>query len=199
MNKHNNKYHGDDGVAAIPTSLHKAPARLQQDRSRFLLKEISSERSFHAAEEDRVRSEVSVAINPAPDSHNVRLLMDENQEEHIIKCVCGSDGDDGNTILCDTCDTWQHTGCYYVDEYGKVLGMHVLEGIQHFCVDCKPRPLDAKGARARYEPAVAHAVTQPSVKYRLTDYQMQLMIIEQQRKKRLLLNSRTHLNGRPPT
>lgn len=196
LNKHNNKYHGDDGLTAIPTSLRKAPAHLQQDRPRFLLKETSSDsrkRSYLAAEEDTVISEVSMAINPAPDSHKARPLMDEHQEEYIIKCICGLEADDGNTILCDTCDTWQHSRCYYVDEYGEALGMHVLEGIQHFCVDCKPRPLDVKGAadrqmkRARVERAGANASKKQRVQEQaLTDCQMQLMLLEQNDKNKVL-------------
>ena len=54
MNKHNKKYHCNDGLTAIPPSLRKSSTRLQQDRSRFLLKEPSATSrnpSFDAAEE----------------------------------------------------------------------------------------------------------------------------------------------------
>lgn len=156
VNKHNNKYHGDDGVAAIPSSLHKAPARLQQDRPRFLLKETPSDsrkRSYHAAEEDTVISEVSVAVNPAPDTQNARPLLNENPGEYPIKCICGFEDDSDFTIFCDTCDTWQHSECYYADVHGQFPSIQVLQqvlqGLEHFCVDCIPRPLDAKGAANR--------------------------------------------------
>lgn len=104
--------------------------------------------------------------------------------------------------------------------------MHVLGSIQHFCVDCKPRPLDAKGAanrqmkRALVERAVADAITEQRVENQaLDDYEMQMTLLGQKRnkerlqqyKKELLekikgleklkegLNSDTYLNGRPPT
>lgn len=188
LNKHNNKYHGDDGLTAIPTSLRKTPAHLQQDRPRFLLKETSSDsrkRSYLAAEEDTVISEVSMAINPAPDSHNARPLINKHQGGYILKCICGLEGDVANTIFCDTCETWQHSGCYYVDEYGEeALEMAFHEGSLHFCVDCKPRPLDMKGAadrqmkRAREKPRVEE--------HALMDYVMQLMLLKKDDKKKRL-------------
>ncbi len=54
MKKHNDKYHDDEGLAAIPTSLRRVSARPQHDRSRFSLKESSSaspQRSLTAAKE----------------------------------------------------------------------------------------------------------------------------------------------------
>lgn len=70
MNKHSNKYHGDDRLGAIPTSLRKVSAR-PQDRSRFLLKEppsASRKRSFDAAKDEIAMGKVDVAIDPASDS-----------------------------------------------------------------------------------------------------------------------------------
>lgn len=137
MNKHAIKYHGDDGLATIPSSLRKASTRVQQDRHRFLLKEPSSasrKRSFDAAEEVDV----------------------------IIKCICGFEEDDGNTMYCDLCDTWQHTECYYIDKHGSVPGRDALESLlEHFCVDCRPRPLDAKGAIVRQMERKEHSLKYP--------------------------------------
>lgn len=148
MNKHTIKYHGDDSLTSIPTSLRKASACSQQDRPRFSLKESSSasrKRSFRAAEEDEVMSEVDVAINPASRIQNPRLSLDE-WENYIIKCVCGFEDDDGDTVFCDRCETWQHVRCYYLDEHDKVLD---ISSLIHFCIDCEPRPLNARGATGR--------------------------------------------------
>ena len=142
MNNHARKYHGDDGLAAIPTSLRKASARPQQDRPRFLLKEPSPatrKRSFHAVEEDKAMDGVDMAVHSGSGIQNPM----SSTYEDIIKCICEFEYDDGNTVYCDTCHTWQHTECYYTDEHGNVPSKDDLE---HFCLECKPRPLDAKGA-----------------------------------------------------
>ena len=70
-------------------------------------------------------------------------------EDYIIKCICGFREDDGNTVYCDLCDTWQHTECYYIDKHGNVPTKEELEVIDHFCADCQPRSLNAKGAVER--------------------------------------------------
>lgn len=57
-----------------------------------------------------------------------------------IKCICGYNDDDGNTVLCEICNTWQHIECYYPDQ--KVPEVHE-------CHDCNPRGLDRKGANER--------------------------------------------------
>ena len=48
-------------------------------------------------------------------------------EIYIIKCVCGSQEDDGNTVYCEECETWQHIKCYY--------GQTEVPDV-HDCVDC---------------------------------------------------------------
>lgn len=73
----------------------------------------------------------------------------EEIEDYTIKCICGYDEDDGNTVYCDNCDTWQHTECYYVDEHGAVPTDEDLKKYDHFCADCNPRPLDTRGAIER--------------------------------------------------
>ncbi|KAJ6136679.1 hypothetical protein N7497_012383 [Penicillium chrysogenum] len=55
-----------------------------------------------------------------------------DEEPYTIKCICSFDEDDGNTVFCEGCETWQHILCYYPDK--KVPDVHN-------CVDCEPRPL----------------------------------------------------------
>ncbi|KAL8723325.1 MAG: hypothetical protein Q9225_000377 [Loekoesia sp. 1 TL-2023] len=69
----------------------------------------------------------------------------EEEEDYTIKCICGFHDDDGNTVLCEQCQTWQHTECYYF-EGGEVLDVSEIE---HCCADCKPRRLDARAATER--------------------------------------------------
>jgi hypothetical protein len=62
----------------------------------------------------------------------VNTVLDE--EPTMLKCICGFSEDDGNIVLCETCDTWQHIVCYY-DSAQSVSDIHE-------CVDCMPRPID---------------------------------------------------------
>ena len=75
--------------------------------------------------------------------------LGDEVEEYIIKCICGSAYDDGNTVYCDMCDTWQHTKCYYLDKHGNVPTKEELEMVDHFCTDCRPRTLNVEGAGAK--------------------------------------------------
>ena len=61
-------------------------------------------------------------------------------EDYTIKCICAFQDDDGNTVFCERCETWQHIECYYHhDEVPEV----------HNCADCEPRPFDARSATER--------------------------------------------------
>jgi hypothetical protein len=62
----------------------------------------------------------------------------EEDESSTIKCICGFSDDDGNTVLCEKCDTWQHIVCYYQSP--------ALVPEVHECTDCLPRSVDTKGA-----------------------------------------------------
>jgi uncharacterized protein len=64
------------------------------------------------------------------------MVQDDN-EDYTIKCICSYGDDDGSTVYCEKCDTWQHIICYYQGK--KVPDVH-------FCADCDPRLLDAKRA-----------------------------------------------------
>ncbi|KAL2046963.1 hypothetical protein N7G274_000981 [Stereocaulon virgatum] len=95
-----------------------------------------------------VPGSIPSSLKSAP-SQNSTAISPEEVEDYTIKCICGFDDDDGNTVFCDPCETWQHTECYYIDEHGVVPDKDVLGEIEHFCTDCKPRPLDAKAAVER--------------------------------------------------
>ena len=134
------KYHGHESLAAIPTSLRRAYAHPQQDKSRFSLGEPPSTRqktSFDAAEEDKSVKEVDAALDPADSVHYLNLST--------TKCICGF-ADDGISPLinCHACGTVQHFECYCVDENGDILELG-----EHYCIDCKPRLIDAKLATIR--------------------------------------------------
>ncbi|MCJ1400887.1 hypothetical protein MMC11_004098 [Xylographa trunciseda] len=66
------------------------------------------------------------------------------EEDYTIKCICGFQEDDGNTVFCEQCNTWQHVDCYYYkkDPPG--------DDDEHGCADCTPElDLDAKRATDR--------------------------------------------------
>jgi hypothetical protein len=91
---------------------------------------VKSTREDEDEDEDQV-----FAAEPAP--LEVKNTIDE-QESITIKCFCGFPGDDGSTVLCEKCDTWQHIACYYKStQYVPDV---------HECTDCFPRPIDPKGA-----------------------------------------------------
>ena len=87
------------------------------------------------AEED---SEIgSISTNRTSNEDN-----DTSKELHIyktvVKCICGLGHNGGDTVQCERCNFWQHTPCYYLNPD------HYSVGIDHFCVDCNPRPLDSR-------------------------------------------------------
>ena len=84
MKKHYDKYHSDDGLAAIPTSLRQVSAGPQQDRSRFSLKESSSasrKRSFYTTEEEEVSGgdKYTPLLMPQMQQKQPHLLVDQQQ------------------------------------------------------------------------------------------------------------------------
>ncbi|PVI04494.1 hypothetical protein DM02DRAFT_179224 [Periconia macrospinosa] len=83
----------------------------------------------------------SVAVYAGPQPYlNGSPALDgtvEAEESSTIKCICGFADDDGNTVLCEKCDTWQHILCYY--DHSPVPDVHL-------CTDCLPRPIDTKSA-----------------------------------------------------
>lgn len=76
-----------------------------------------------------------------PDETSIAVAyVDEYAEDYTIKCICAYKDDDGNTVLCERCDTWQHIECYYYSK--KVPEVHN-------CTDCEPRQIDARSATVR--------------------------------------------------
>ncbi|MCJ1440290.1 MAG: hypothetical protein MMC23_000773 [Stictis urceolatum] len=69
----------------------------------------------------------------------------EDEEDYTIKCICGYQEDDGSTILCETCQTWQHIECYYTSQGIRTPG----DEENHYCHECEPRPLNSKSAAER--------------------------------------------------
>ncbi|ODA76210.1 hypothetical protein RJ55_08055 [Drechmeria coniospora] len=68
-----------------------------------------------------------------------------DEEPYTIKCICNFTDDDGNTIYCETCDSWQHIECFYPNNRDEAI----REDFAHSCADCKPRPLDRQAALER--------------------------------------------------
>ncbi|PQE31640.1 PHD-finger domain-containing protein [Rutstroemia sp. NJR-2017a WRK4] len=86
------------------------------------------------------------SYTPSLSTHDVVPVPESVDEEpYTIKCICDYSDDDGNTIYCETCDTWQHIECFYP---GRVEDAS-REDFDHSCADCKPRPLDGRHAIER--------------------------------------------------
>lgn len=85
---------------------------------------------------------VTAPLNPPAPKGTVAdpVPAEEEEEPYTIKCICSFEDDDGNTVFCESCETWQHIECYY-------HGREVPE--IHNCTDCEPRYLDAKRATER--------------------------------------------------
>lgn len=66
----------------------------------------------------------------------------EEESDGSIQCICRYSDDDGNTIFCEECKTWQHIACYYPGRETEVSE----DQFAHSCADCKPRELDRQKA-----------------------------------------------------
>ncbi|CAI2181328.1 13463_t:CDS:2 [Funneliformis geosporum] len=58
------------------------------------------------------------------DSENQETL-DNLEDTEEIKCICDNPDDDGYTIQCDYCYTWQHVGCMRVDPEVEDYKCHI--------------------------------------------------------------------------
>lgn len=82
---------------------------------------------------------------PAPLNHVPSKVETVEEEPYTIKCICNFVDDDGNTIYCEQCDTWQHIECYYPNNTQDPY----REDFAHSCIECSPRPLDRHSAVER--------------------------------------------------
>lgn len=98
-----------------------------------------------ASETESIAAPAPSSAKPANASKAAELLVEE-EEDYTIKCICGFQDDDGNTVFCERCETWQHIDCYYHSGEGTSVD---VKSIDHNCADCEPRELDAKGATER--------------------------------------------------
>ncbi|KAI0908197.1 hypothetical protein F4823DRAFT_511769 [Ustulina deusta] len=74
-----------------------------------------------------------------------KTLAPAEEEPYTIKCICDFTDDDGSTIYCELCDTWQHIKCYYPH---NMVEVH-RDDFNHSCVECNPRMLDRPRANER--------------------------------------------------
>ena len=164
-NAHNQKFAGHNLVSARNNACRISPKHAEDEQCPLCLVVLGKPRRAFVkhvcrhmedialmalpsnAEED---SEVgSISTNPNSNEDNDTGKDLHIDEEYTIKCICGFEHDDGNTVYCERCDTWQHTRCYYFDENDDVPTKDVLSSIDHFCADCKPRWFDVRGAIKR--------------------------------------------------
>ncbi|KAI8828170.1 hypothetical protein BJ741DRAFT_438085 [Chytriomyces cf. hyalinus JEL632] len=69
-------------------------------------KEISSKSYPHQTPED-------AQDHPMPKGQNSEREGEEEEEDGVIRCICGQNEDDGTTMVqCDGCQVWQHTACF---------------------------------------------------------------------------------------
>lgn len=95
-----------------------------------------------------VPSQAAPAAPVAPvvkDEAAANAVETVEEEPYTIKCICNFSDDDGNTIYCETCDTWQHIDCFYPNNRDEAI----REDFAHSCAECKPRPLDRQKAIER--------------------------------------------------
>lgn len=73
----------------------------------------------------------------------------DQEDDGVIACICAYQTDDGNTIQCDKCLSWQHILCYYPPPADTPD-----EASAHYCLDCLPRQIDARKATERQRKAL---------------------------------------------
>jgi hypothetical protein len=130
---------------ASPVQMVGPVERGPEDSFRLLKRKRRYDEDEEIALFRRVRIKASINI-PSKNSRPVPSVAESDDEEpYTLKCICNYPDDDGNTIYCEECDTWQHISCYYHDRLDDALS----EEFNHYCVDCKPRPLDIQGAIER--------------------------------------------------
>ncbi|KAL0471985.1 hypothetical protein QR685DRAFT_221283 [Neurospora intermedia] len=102
----------------------------------------------------RTSFSVSAAV---PVQDGIRAQENVEEEPYTIRCICKYPDDDGNTIYCELCDTWQHIECYYPHNSEDALRD---PDFAHFCVECQPRPLDRERAKENQRRKLTTGVTE---------------------------------------
>lgn len=94
--------------------------------------EISSLLTTYSIPNSYPVTALAAAVSPLPNGHALAKPSPPNivEEEYTIKCICGYDDDDGNTVFCEKCDTWQHILCFYHQKSVPDI---------HLCIDCAPK------------------------------------------------------------
>jgi len=101
------------------------------------LEEAEEQRSIEMGPSSKLRQ----TSNVAPVANLVPATTSEI-EDYTIKCICEWHQDDGATIYCESCDTWQHIECFYPGQMNDAS----RADFQHSCADCSPRALDRQRA-----------------------------------------------------
>ena len=164
-NAHNQKFAGHNLVSARNNACRISPKRAEDEQCPLCLVVLGKPRRAFVKHVCRHMEDIALMALPsnAEEDSEIGSISTNHtsnegddtskdlhiDEEYTIKCICGFKDDDGNTVYCERCNTWQHTECYYLDEGGVVPAKDVLSSIDHFCADCKPRPLDARAAIKR--------------------------------------------------
>lgn len=71
----------------------------------------------------------------------------KEDDNSAIQCICNFPKDNGTTIFCEICKTWQHITCYYPGRETEALQPE----FKHSCAECEPRDLDRQDAFKRME------------------------------------------------
>ncbi|KAF5575530.1 ankyrin repeat [Fusarium pseudocircinatum] len=98
---------------------------------------------IEAARDEANKSTGANLTADSPAVNHDSPIGSDSEEPYTIKCICNFSEDDGNTIYCETCDTWQHIRCFYLDNEEEAI----REDFAHSCAECKPRPLYHQRAR----------------------------------------------------
>lgn len=96
---------------------------------------------------------LSTAVSVQDVSHKQEIV---EEEPYTIKCICDFVDDDGNTIYCEKCETWQHIECYYPNNVDDAL----REDFSHSCADCEPRSLNRQLANERQSARTAGPIVE---------------------------------------
>jgi hypothetical protein len=98
---------------------------------------------------------------PSPAPHAAQTpessQLSEPPDDDVMACICEDAHEEGGTVCCDQCDTWQHILCYYPQYEGRDLP----DDFEHQCVSCRPRTIDINGARKRQAKLLARRSPPP--------------------------------------